>query len=134
VIPYRGSSNDFEFDAEDMVYVHIDRHRKLPVTTLLYAVGLMGEEILDYFYAKTLFVREAAGWRVAFDAERWRGAKPGYDLVNAENGEVVFEAGKKITPRLAKKLSSEGLNEILLPVEEIYGRYAAEDMIDEKTG
>ncbi|HEY8351612.1 MAG TPA: DNA-directed RNA polymerase subunit beta, partial [Sphingomonadales bacterium] len=134
VIPYRGSWLDFEFDAKDIVYVRIDRRRKLPVTTFLYALGLTGEEILDYFYNKTLFVREAAGWRVAFDAERWRGAKPGYDLVNAENGEVVVEAGKKITPRLAKKLASDGLKEILLPVEEIYGRYAAEDLIDEKTG
>src|SRR5690606_4648701 len=134
VIPYRGSWLDFEFDAKDIVYVRIDRRRKLPVTTFLYALGLTGEEILDYFYAKTLFVREAAGWRVTFDAERWRGSKPGYDLVNAENGEVVVEAGKKSTPRLAEKLASDGLQEILLPVEEIYGRYAAEDLIDEKTG
>src|SRR5690606_8795558 len=123
-----------EFDAKDIVYVRIDRRRKLPVTTFLYALGLTAEEILDHFYDKILFVREAAGWRMPFDADRWRGAKPSYDLVNAENGEVVVEAGKKITPRVAKKLATDGLKEILLPVEEIYGRYAAEDVIDLNTG
>ncbi|HTR15602.1 MAG TPA: DNA-directed RNA polymerase subunit beta, partial [Acetobacteraceae bacterium] len=38
VIPYRGSWLDFEFDSKDLVYVRIDRKRKLPVTTLLYAL------------------------------------------------------------------------------------------------
>ncbi|MBW7837875.1 MAG: DNA-directed RNA polymerase subunit beta [Sphingomonadales bacterium] len=134
VIPYRGSWLDFEFDAKDIVHVRIDRRRKLPVTTFFYALGMTSEEILDYFYNKTLFVREKGGWRVAFDAERWRGVKPTYDIVDAKTGEVVVEAGKKISPRMAKKLASDGVKEILLPVEEIYGRYAAEDVIDEKTG
>ncbi len=134
VIPYRGSWLDFEFDAKDIVHVRIDRRRKLPVTTFFYALGMTSEEILDYFYNKTLFVREKGGWRVAFDAERWRGVKPTYDIVDAKTGEVVVEAGKKISPRMAKKLASDGVKQILLPVEEIYGRYAAEDVIDEKTG
>src|SRR5690606_37942526 len=134
VIPYRGSWLDFEFDAKDIIHVRIDRRRKLPVTTFLYALGMASEEILDYFYDKSLFVREKGGWRITFEPERWRGVKPTFDLVDAKTGEVVAEAGKKITPRAAKKMPNDGVKEILLPVEEIYGRYAAEDVVYLKTG
>ena len=50
IIPYRGSWLDFEFDAKDIVYVRIDRRRKLPATTFLYGLGMDGEEILTTFY------------------------------------------------------------------------------------
>jgi DNA-directed RNA polymerase subunit beta len=52
VIPYRGSWLDFEFDAKDIVNVRIDRKRKLPVTSLLFGLGLDAEAILDHFYEK----------------------------------------------------------------------------------
>ncbi|MDA5193048.1 DNA-directed RNA polymerase subunit beta [Govanella unica] len=134
VIPYRGSWLDFEFDAKDIVFVRIDRRRKLPVTTFFYALGMTSEEIVNYFYSTITYVREKGGWRVPFESDRWRGLKPAFDLVNADNGEIMVEAGKKITPRVAKKLATDGLKSILLPVEEIYGRYAAQDMINVKTG
>src|SRR4051794_13605771 len=76
IIPYRGSWLDFEFDAKDIVYVRIDRRRKLPVTTLLYALGLDDEEILSSFY-KTITVKESKrGWKVPFVAEKMRGMTP----------------------------------------------------------
>jgi DNA-directed RNA polymerase subunit beta len=50
VIPYRGSWLDFEFDPKDMVYVRIDRRRKLPATILLRALGYTSDEILDIFF------------------------------------------------------------------------------------
>jgi DNA-directed RNA polymerase subunit beta len=134
VIPYRGSWLDFEFDAKDIVHVRIDRRRKMPVTTFLYALGMLAEDILGYFYNKISYTREKAGWKVAFEPERWRGSKPEFDLINAANGEVIVEAGTKITPRLAKKLQSEGVKELLVPSDELIGRYAAEDLINEKTG
>ena len=66
VIPYRGSWLDFEFDAKDIVNVRIDRKRKLPVTTLLYALGLNGEDILNQFYKTATYVRGDGGWKVPF--------------------------------------------------------------------
>ncbi|WP_138379493.1 DNA-directed RNA polymerase subunit beta [Luteithermobacter gelatinilyticus] len=134
VIPYRGSWLDFEFDAKDIVHVRIDRRRKMPVTTLLYALGMSSEDILNYFYNVASYKRHKDGWVIPFDAEKWRGSKPNFDLINADNGEVVAEAGKKITPRLAKKLENAGVTSLLLPKEELVGRFAAEDMVNGKTG
>jgi DNA-directed RNA polymerase subunit beta len=134
VIPYRGSWLDFEFDAKDIVNVRIDRKRKLPVTALLYALGLNGEEILNHFYNRVTYVRGQGGWRIPFAAENWRGAKPTFDLVDANSGEVVFPAGTKVTPRAANKAAKDGLTDLLIPTEEIYGRYSAYDLINESTG
>ena len=134
IIPYRGSWLDFEFDAKDIVFVRIDRRRKLPVTTLLYALGMSSEEILDSFYGRVTYVRRKGGWCVPFDRESWRGVKPTFDLVNAASGEVMVEAGKKITPRLANKLAKDGLKELLVPDEELHTRFAAEDVVNAKTG
>jgi len=134
VIPYRGSWLDFEFDAKDIVHVRIDRRRKLPVTTLLFALGLTGEEILNYFYERTDYKKSHDGWRTPFEPERMRGLKLQYDLVDAKSGETVFEAGRKVTPRIARKLADEGLRELLVKTEELVGRYAALDMVNDQTG
>jgi len=134
VIPYRGSWLDFEFDGKDLVYVRIDRRRKLPVTTLLYALGLSSEDILDYFYKKVTYTREKKGWRTAYDAARMRGRKPAFDLVDAASGEVLLKAGEKVTPRLARKFEKAGLAELLVPDEDLIGRYVANDLINEETG
>src|ERR1700753_110844 len=95
VIPYRGSWLDFEFDAKDIVHVRIDRRRKLPATTLLYALVLTQEEILAYFYNRIGFKRQKDGWRVPFSADRFRGCPTATDLIDADSGKVVLEAGKK---------------------------------------
>jgi len=134
VIPYRGSWLDFEFDAKDIVNVRIDRKRKLPVTALLYALGLNGEQILDFFYDKVVWARAEGGWKVPFVLDQWRGSKPAFDIVDAASGEVVFPAGTKISPRAANKAAKDGLQNLLIPTEEIFGRYAAKDLIDESTG
>ncbi len=139
VIPYRGSWLDFEFDAKDIVNVRIDRKRKLPVTALLFALGLDSEQILDYFYEAVTWKRgagdiEGGGWLRPFTPDQWRGVKPAYDIVDAKTGEVVFPAAQKISPRAANKAEKDGLKELLIPTEEIFGRFAARDMIDEKTG
>ncbi len=134
VIPYRGSWLDFEFDAKDIVNVRIDRKRKLPVTALLYALGLNSEEILNHFYNRVTYVRGEGGWRIPFAAENWRGVKPTFDLVDANSGEVVFPTGTKVTPRAANKAAKDGLTDLLIPTEEIYGRYSAYDLINEGTG
>ena len=159
IIPYRGSWLDFEFDAKDLVYVRIDRRRKLPITTLLYALdsaetaekrakaaekgkqldfadvfGMSKEEILSSFYGKDTFTREKKGWRVAFDPEKVKGRKLPFDLMNAETKEVLIPAGEKILMAKAKKLQKDGLKEVLVPDDALIGRFIADDMIDENTG
>src|SRR6201747_1247802 len=109
VIPYRGSWLDFEFDAKDIVHVRIDRRRKLPATTLLYALGLTQEEILDYFFGKISFKHNKDGsWTTPLDAGWMRNAKSTSDWKNAKTGDVVLEAGSKITARTLRKLGEDG--------------------------
>ena len=159
VIPYRGSWLDFEFDAKDIVHVRIDRRRKLPVTTFLMAlygakteqlrqerlaegrgleqsesVGMSHEEILNYFYEKTVYTRAKEGWRTAFDVERLRGAKLAHDLVEAKSGKVLVEEGAKFTPRYARQFSDEGVKDILVTNDALIGQYMGEDLINEETG
>jgi len=159
VIPYRGSWLDFEFDAKDLVFVRIDRRRKLPATTLLLALdsaetarkraerlaaetvlepheaqGMSKEEILERFYGTVTYTADKKGWKTAFDAERIRGHKLVADLVNAKSGKSVAEAGTKLTPRVIKKLVEDGLKEILVSEEEIVGNYIAGDIVNESTG
>ncbi|MCX7318525.1 MAG: DNA-directed RNA polymerase subunit beta, partial [Hyphomicrobiales bacterium] len=104
VIPYRGSWLDIEFDAKDIVYARIDRRRKIPVTSLMYALGLDGEEILSTFYQKIIYKKiKDGGWRVPFDPSRFRGYSTVNDLIDADTGQVALEAGKKLTVRAARQ-------------------------------
>jgi DNA-directed RNA polymerase subunit beta len=130
IIPYRGSWLDFEFDAKDIVYVRIDRKRKLPVTTLLYALGLDDEEILSTFYQSVPIKRVKNGWTMAFRAEKLRGVTPATDIVDARSGEVVAKAGEKISARRARELGEGGLTDILVGTDELAGRYLAEDIVN----
>ena len=135
IIPYRGSWLDFEFDAKDLIFVRIDRRRKLPVTTLLYALGLDQEEILDRYYDKIDYKVAKGGWRVPFDPERLKGVKPTVDIVDADSGEVIIETGRKVTPRLLRKLDEERkVTDLLVTDEELVGQYIAEDLVNMKTG
>ncbi|MBB4212400.1 DNA-directed RNA polymerase subunit beta [Rhodothalassium salexigens DSM 2132] len=134
VIPYRGSWLDFEFDGKDLVNVRIDRRRKLPATTLLYALGFNAEEILGHFYEVATFKRDPNGWQVPFRFDAWRGAKPDFDLIDAASGEVIAEQGQKITPRLARKIEQSGVERVIVPEARVMGRYAAFDVINESTG
>ncbi|MGB3718445.1 MAG: DNA-directed RNA polymerase subunit beta, partial [Hyphomicrobiaceae bacterium] len=134
IIPYRGSWLDFEFDAKDLVHVRIDRRRKLPVTTMLYALGLNDEEILAAFYNHIPIKEAKRGWRMPFAPEKMRGTAPAADLIDAKTGEVVVRAGEKITARRARELSQSGLKEVLVSAEDLAGRYLAEDIVDMETG
>ena len=134
IIPYRGSWLDVEFDAKDIVHARVDRRRKIPVTSLLYALGMSGEEILNTFYKQIPYKRAKDGWRVPFDANRLRGYKAINDLVDADTGKVVLEAGKKLTVRQARQLAEKGLKALRLSDEELIGHYLAEDLVNPKTG
>ena len=134
IIPYRGSWLDIEFDAKDIVYARIDRRRKIPVTSLLFALGLDGEEILRTFYKHVAYKRAKEGWRVPFDANRLKGYKAVNDLVDADTGRVVVEAGKKLSVRQARQLHEKGLKHLRMTDEELIGHYVAEDLVNAKTG
>ena len=137
IIPYRGSWLDFEFDAKDLVFCRIDRRRKLPVTTLLYALGLDQEGIMNAYYDTVdyTFDKKANGWKTKFFPERVRGTRPAEDLVDAATGEVIAKAGEKVTPRSVKKLIDEGkVTELLVPYASIVGKFVAQDIINEDNG
>ena len=134
IIPYRGSWLDIEFDAKDIVHARIDRRRKIPVTSLLLALGLDPEEILNTFYEHVDYARDGDGWRVAFDAQRMRGYKGAVDLIDADSGDVVLEAGRKLTARTANKLADGGLKALRVTDEDLYGHFLAEDVVNAETG
>ncbi len=134
IIPYRGSWLDYEFDAKDNVYVRIDRRRKLPVTTMLYALGLDDEEILSTYYKAIPIKDSKRGWRMPFAPEKFRGTAPISDLADAKTGEVVVKAGEKISAKKARELAEGGLKEVLVSSEDLSGRYIAEDIVDLETG
>ena len=135
IIPYRGSWLDIEFDAKDIVYARIDRRRKIPVSSLLFALGLSAEEILSTFYKKLAYTKVKDGsWRFAYDVERFKGFKATLDLVDADTGEVVVEAGRKLTQRSAKALADKGLKFLKAVDEDLIGQYIAEDLVNPQTG
>jgi len=134
IIPYRGSWLDFEFDAKDLVNARIDRRRKIPVTTLLRALGMENEEMLSTFYGKTVYKKQKKGWAAKFNPEQWKGVKLAHDLIDAKSGQVVAETGKKINLRLAKKFAEDGMKEYLLNDEQFAGKYIAGDIVNEQTG
>ena len=135
IIPVRGSWLDFEFDIKDVLYVRIDRRRKLPVTVLLKALGYNEEELLNEFYrVDTIHVDEEGAYSIAFDANAFIGQRLSQDIIDPANGEVVAKRGKKINRALAKKL--EGAQITVLPVSEenLVGRYFAHDVVNAQTG
>ncbi|MFN3688021.1 DNA-directed RNA polymerase subunit beta [Salinarimonas sp.] len=134
IIPYRGSWLDIEFDAKDIVHARIDRKRKIPVSSLLYALGLDSEEILDTFYNRILYKRDKDAFRVPFDAERMKGFKGSVDLIDADSGEVVLEAGKRLTARVARQLAERGVTALRATDEDLLGQYVAEDLVDYANG
>src|SRR5436190_12007055 len=135
IIPYRGSWLDFEFDAKDIVYVRIDRRRKLPASTFLMALGMDGEEILGTFYETLPYEKKKkGGWATPYRADRWRGVKPDYPLIDADTGEEVAPAGTKISARNAKKFADAGLKTLLLAPEALTGKYLARDLVNPETG
>jgi len=126
VIPNRGSWLDFEYDVKDILYFRIDRKRKLPVTTLLYALGYKKIEILDLFYDfKTFnFDKKTKKWKTKFNPDDYkRPIKLRNDLINSTNGKKVLTIGSKINFVIAKKIYDEGLKNILVSSDYFLDKY-----------
>lgn len=133
VIPYRGSWLDFEFDPKDLLFVRIDRRRKLPATVLLRSIGLSNEEILEKFFDFVPFRIGAESVSTALVADRLRGEAASFDIKDGE-GNVVVEMGRRVTARHIRQLQKANIDALEAPVEYIYGRVLAKTVIHKATG
>ena len=133
VIPYRGSWLDFEFDPKDFLFFRVDRRRKMPVTTLLKAIGLTNEDILKQFFQFDTFHLGAKGSELDFVPERLRGEMARFDILG-KDGKVVAAKDKRITARHVRELVDGGVKRIAVPNEYIVGRTLATNVIDTTTG
>jgi len=135
VIPNRGSWLDFEYDVKDMLYFRIDRKKKLPITTLLYALGYKREEILELFYTfqNYNFDKAAQKWKTKFEPENYkRPIKLRNDLISAD-GKKFLKKGSKINFAIAKKMHDEGLKNIFVKSDFFIDKYLKNNLYDEST-
>ena len=133
IIPNRGSWLDFEYDAKDLLYFRIDRKRKLPITTLLYALGYKRSEILDLFYDFKIFIfdKEKKKWKTKFNPNEYkRPVKLRTDLVDTNNDKRILKKGSKINFAIAKKLFDEGLKNVLFTSDYFLGKYIKNNIIN----
>jgi DNA-directed RNA polymerase subunit beta len=133
VIPYRGSWLDFEFDPKDFLFFRVDRRRKMPVTTLLKAIGLTNEDILKQFFVFDTFHLGAKDSELDFVPERLRGEMARFDVLG-KDGKVVAAKDKRITARHVRELVDSGIKRIAVPNDYIVGRTLATNVVDKTTG
>ena len=136
VIPYRGSWLDFEFDPKDLVYVRIDRRRKLPATVLLRALDFTPEQILEMFYERNTY-RISGGDEPVISVElvpsRLRGEVLSFP-VKGKRGKVIVEAGRRITSRHIRQMEKAGLTELEVSQDFVNGSSLAVDAVNKETG
>ncbi|MDF1762976.1 MAG: DNA-directed RNA polymerase subunit beta, partial [Oleibacter sp.] len=133
VIPYRGSWLDFEFDPKDMVFVRIDRRRKLPATILLRALDFSTEEILATFFDNDEWRFTKEGAMLKLIPSRLRGETAAFDIKD-NDGNVIVEATRRITARHIRQLEKSDVKELPVPVDYLLGKAVAKDIVDSKTG
>jgi DNA-directed RNA polymerase subunit beta len=133
IIPYRGSWLDFEFDPKDSLFVRIDRRRKLPATILLRALGYEAEEILETFFETTGWTLEGDSIWMDLIPERLRGETMSFEIKDPE-GEVIVEAGRRITPRHIRQMAKAGMQQLNVPAEYLIGKALARNLVDPSTG
>src|SRR5213082_2542105 len=133
VIPYRGSWLDFEFDPKDFLFFRVDRRRKMPVTTLLKAIGLSNEDILKQFFVFDAFHLSPKGYDLEFVPERLRGEMARFDI-HGKDGKVVVPKDKRITARHVRELADSNVKRIAVPGDYIVGRSLALNVVDKTTG
>ncbi|MDX1514162.1 MAG: DNA-directed RNA polymerase subunit beta, partial [Gammaproteobacteria bacterium] len=133
VIPYRGSWLDFEFDPKDLVFVRIDRRRKLPATVLLRALGMSTEEILENFFDFNAFSIMPKGLRFELVPERLRGETAAFDIKDKKS-KVLVEAGRRITARHINQMTKAGLKTLQVVDDYVYGKILARDIVEKDTG
>ncbi len=134
IIPYRGSWLDLEFDPKDLLYVRIDRRRKLPATVVLRALGYNTEEILSMFFENDHITLGADRYSMALVPERLRGQQLEFDLKRPKGNKVLVAADRRITARHVREVEKARIKTIEVPEEFIIGRTLARDIVDRESG
>jgi len=133
VIPSRGSWLDFEFDTKDILYVRIDRRKRLPATIVLKALGFTNEALLKEFYPiETVKIKGNTFTRVVSDI--LAGVKAVHNIIAPDTKEVIVKEGSKITKGAVKKMEASRIKEIPILKEDIIGRITLKDIVDPATG
>ncbi len=133
VIPIRGSWLDLEFDSKDLLYVRIDRRRKMPITILLKAMGNSTEFILNYFYNIEKVTIEGEKLYFAVD-DSLVGQKAPEDIKDPKSDETIVKKGRKLTKPLLKRIMDSGIKRIAIKEEELAGKIISSDVRDPQTG
>ena len=130
VIPNRGSWLDFEYDVKDFLYFKIDRKKKIFASTLLLALGFTKEEIVDEFYSNEQYIFDSKNkkWKTKFNPENYKAKNFSEEVIDAKSGEVVIKLGDKINYLNAKKLANDGLKDILVSSESLFGKFLHRDV------
>jgi DNA-directed RNA polymerase subunit beta len=149
IIPYRGSWIDFEFDHKDILYVRIDRRRKLPATVLLRALGATpdtakknpvefhgsAEEILKYYYdTETIRIEGKGKFEKDLNPELLKGQRATRDIRDPKSSEVIVKKNRKYSESVIKRLVAAKMKSLPVEPEEVYTKVSAEDVVDEATG
>ena len=133
VIPYRGSWLDFEFDPKDYLYFRVDRRRKMPVTTLLKAIGMGPEQILSEFFIFDTFHLGANTLEFELHPERMRGDIARFDILDNQ-GKTIVQKDKRITVKHVRDMEAAGIDRVKVPEEFLLGRVLAKNLVDTDTG
>lgn len=133
VIPYRGSWLDFEFDPKDILFFRVDRRRKMPVTTLLKAIGMNNEQILENFFVFDQFTLRTDGATMKFYPDRMRGEMARFDITDMQ-GNVLVSKDKRINAKNVRDIKNAGVDVIPVPEEYLIGRALAKNVVDQDTG
>src|SRR5512140_3699685 len=133
VIPYRGSWLDFEFDPKDIIYVRIDRRRKMHATVLLRALGYSTQDLLNYFYnTETVYLEKGGKIAKSVEDDLLAGQRATRDI--KVGADVVVKKNTKFTKAAIKKLKESKIDRLHVDPEEIHGKVAAHDVVDKETG
>ena len=133
IIPYRGSWLDFEFDPKDCLYFRIDRRRKMPVTTLLKAIGCTSEQILKEFFIFDCFNFSDKGIRFELVPERLRGEVASFDIL-AKGKKIIVQKDKRITAKHIREMQEAKIDQLDVPEDFLLGRILAQNIVDKETG
>ncbi|HET8667338.1 MAG TPA: DNA-directed RNA polymerase subunit beta, partial [Terriglobales bacterium] len=132
IIPYRGSWLDFEFDAKDLVYVRIDRRRKLAATILLRALGYSSDDVLSMFFDTTAVTHDDAGYKLDLIPERLRGETAAFDIGTKDK--VIVETGRRITAKHIREIEKAGIKHLDIPADYLHGKVIAKTLTNPATG
>ncbi len=125
VIPNRGSWLDFEYDVKDLLYFRVDRKKKILVSTLLLALGFNKSDMVNEFYNKEVynFDNKSKKWKTKFNPDNYKSKNFSEEIVDAKTNKIIIKKGEKVNYLKAKKLQSDGLKEIYVDNQFLYGKY-----------